>query len=134
MRNLKYIVCMGCISTAFFPLANNANRDTNDYSLFIRSNDSTKTVSLQGQTDYAEAYEKALKRKEYLTLKRKMLNDSIKEWGKELKRLEGEHKSIKMSIEKQNDIAAQFKNEETQSKISSLQKKDEQLEKNIQKE
>jgi hypothetical protein len=46
--------------------------------------DSIRNPSASSNSDYSKAYEIALKRKEELTNRKAILNDSIKNWKKEL--------------------------------------------------
>lgn len=78
-------------------------------------------------SNYSEAYEDALKRKEELSTMKKALNDSIRNWNKELKKLEGLHASIVRSNEKLEARIAQEKEKYQKSGFSELLKRREQL-------
>lgn len=101
---------------------------------FINANDTTKSSAQNFGADYSGALENALKRKDDLTNKKKSLNDSIKNWNKELKKLEGQHVSLTKSNEKLEEKISQAKIKEQKSGSTELLKKKEQLLKTIETE
>ena len=118
------------VSLMFISMTSNAqvgNRIIKDSISVVNANDSTKALEAISNTSYSDAYEKALKRKEELTNRKKILNDSIKTWNKELKQLEGLHASIVKSNEKLEEKIAQVKVKDQKSGSSELFKKRDQL-------
>lgn len=75
------------------------NRIVKDSVSVVKANDSTITLEPISNFCYSDAYENALKRKDELTTRMKILNDSIKSRRKELKKLEGQNVSIVNSNE-----------------------------------
>jgi len=119
----KYIAFALLLSTSF--VANTQARSciSNDSVSPSISGDTIRVSSLSFKSDYSDAYENALKRKEELSNRKAILNDSIKNWNKELKKLEGLHFSIVKSNEKLEEKIAQVKIKEQKSGISELTKK-----------
>jgi len=113
--------------TSLITNAQTRNSISNDSVPPTIDGDSIRIPSASSNSDYSKAYENALKRKEELINRKAVLNDSIKKWNKELKRLEGLHGSIVKSNEKMEERIAQVKIKEQKNGIPELIKKRNQL-------
>ena len=126
VRN-KYVVFALLLVTSLITNAKTRNSISNDSVPTTIDGDSIKIPSVSSNSDYSSAYETALKRREELTNRKAILNDSIKNWNKELKKLEGLHGSIVKSNEKMEEKIAQVKIKEQKNGIPELTKKRDQL-------
>lgn len=128
----KYVVFVILLSS----IVSNAQNGTGMYRdtvSMVNTNDTVITSS-DLNTNYSYEYENALKRKEELSKMKKTLNDSIKIWNKELKKLEGLHVSLVKSNGKLDEKISQAKLKEQKSGYPELMKKREQLLKAIETE
>lgn len=123
----KYLVVVLLFITSLITNAQTRNSIANDSVHLAHDGDSITNPSVSSKSDYSDAYEIALKRKEELTNRKSLLNDSIKRWNKELKKLEGLHISIMKSNEKLEEKITQIKIKEQKNGIPKLIKKREQL-------
>lgn len=126
VRN-KYVVFALLLVTSLITNAQTRNSISNDSVPPTIDGNSIRTPSSSSNSDYSKAYENALKRKEELTDRKAILNDSIKSWKKELKKLEELHGSIVKSNEKMEEKIAQVKIKEQKNGITELIKKKDQL-------
>ena len=127
----KYIAFALLLSTSFVANTQARNSFSNDSVSSSISGDTIRVSSLSPKLDYSDAYENALKRKEELSNRKAILNDSIKNWNRELKKLEGLHFSIVKSNEKFEEKIAHVKIKEQKSGIPELTKKRDLLLKTI---
>lgn len=130
VRN-KYVVFALLLVISLITNAQTRSSISNDSVPPTIEGDSIRIPSVSSNSDYSNAYEIALKRKEDLTNRKAILNDSIKNWNKELKKLEGLHGSIVKSNEKMEEKIAQVKIKEQKNGVPELIKKREQLLKTI---
>lgn len=119
----KYIAFALLLSTSFVTNTQARNCISNDSVSTSINGDTISVSSLSSKLDYSDAYENALKRKEELSNRKAILNDSIKNWNRELKKLEGLHFLIVKSNEKLEEKIAQVKIKEQKSGIPELTKK-----------
>lgn len=127
----KYVVLALLFIVSLITNAHTRNIFSNDSVPAKVDGDSIRTHSAGSMSDYSNAYETALKRKEELTNRKLLLNDSIKKWNKDLKKLDGLHASIVKSNEKLEEKIAQVKTKEQKNGVPELRKKREQLLKTI---
>ena len=126
----KYVIL---VSVLFVSVVSNAREEKGiilDSFCISNANDTSTEIT----SDYSAAYEKALKRQEELINRKRALNDSVKIWNKELKKLEGLHSSIVKSNEKLEEKISQIKVKEQKSGSIELLKKKTQLLKTIETE
>lgn len=130
VRN-KYVVFALLLVTSLITNAQTRNSISNDSVPLTINRDSIRIPYVGSNSDYSNSYEIALKRKDELIIRKAILNDSIKKWNRELKKLEGYHGSIVKSIEKMEEKIAQVKIKEQKNGIPELTKKRDQLIKTI---
>ena len=130
VRN-KYVVFALLLVSSLITNAQTRNSISNDSVPPAIDGDSIRNPSASSNSDYSKAYEIALKRKEELTNRKAILNDSIKNWKKELKKLEGLHGSIVKSNEKMEKKIDEVKIEEQKKGVPELIKKRDKLLKTI---
>lgn len=106
---VRFVVFALFLITSLITNAERRNSVSNDTIYSVIDKDSVKTSYAGLKSDYSDAYEAALKRKEELTRRKNVLGDSVKNWTKELKKLEALHASIVKSNEKLEDKIAQAK-------------------------
>lgn len=127
----KHVVFALLLVTSLITNAQNRNSISSNSVPTKVDGDSTIIPTANIKPDYANAYEIALKRKEELTNRKAILNDSIKKWKKDLNKLYGLHTSIVKSNEKLEEKIAQVKKKEQNNGIPELIKKRNQLQKTI---
>lgn len=127
----RYLVFALFLITPLITNAETRNSVSNDTIYSVIDKDSVKTSYVGLKSDYSDAYEAALKRKEELIRRKTVLGNSVKNWNKELKKLEALHASIVKSNEKLEDKIAQAKVKEQKNGVHELIKKKNQLSQTI---
>ena len=134
VARIRYLVLVIFLFSTLVSNARHRNRILEESVSLVNANDTTKSSAQGLGPDYSKALENALKRNDELTNRKKTLNDSIKYWTKELKRLGEMHESLVKSNEKLVEKISQAKVKEQRSGISELRQKKEQLLKTIETE